>query len=582
MMRFAKPRLEAKPGAQAVGWRSIAVLGFFTLVALSLAGRAVYLQVLDKKFLLAQGAERHLRVVEIPAHRGMILDRNGEPLAVSTPVDSLWMNPQELGDAPDKVPLLAKALGARPADLMKLVRSSQDKEFVYLVRGMDPYVAQQVMTLQVPGVYTQREYRRYYPAGEVTSQVLGFTNVDDRGQEGLELGYDDWLKGVPGAERVIVDRYGRSVENVEHLRAPRAGQDMTTSIDLRIQYLAYRALKQAVEAQGAKSGSIVVMDAKTGEVLAMANLPSFNPNNRSDATSDDFRNRAVTDMFEPGSSMKPFTIVSALLSGKYQLNSVIDTSPGTLRVAGYTIHDDGNDYGRIDLTTIIQKSSNVGASKIALSLPSEFMWRTLDAFGFGKSTGSGFPGEAPGSLPAYRAWNPARQATISYGYGVAITALQLADAYDTLADGGVHTPPSFVRLASPPEPQPVIPPQLSTTLRGILESVVSSEGTGKLADIAGYHVAGKTGTAHVAVNGGYSTDKYISVFAGMAPASDPRLVAVVVINQPTHGNYMGGKVSAPVFAQVMRGALRLLDITPDDLDSLPANALAINSGAAAP
>ena len=581
-MRFGKPRLEAKPGAQAVGWRSLAVLGFFTLVALGLAARAAYLQVLDKKFLLAQGEERHLRVIEMPAHRGMILDRNGEPLAVSTPVDSLWMNPQELGDAPDKVPLLARALGARPADLMKLVRSSQDKEFVYLTRGMDPYVAQQVMALQVPGVYTQREYRRYYPAGEVTSQVLGFTNVDDRGQEGLELGYDDWLKGVPGAERVIVDRYGRSVEDVENVRAPRAGQDMTTSIDLRIQYLAYRALKQAVEAQGAKSGSIVVMDSKTGEVLAMANLPSFNPNNRSDAKSDDFRNRAVTDMFEPGSSMKPFTIVSALLSGKYQLDSVIDTSPGTLKVAGYTIHDDGYDFGRIDLTTIIQKSSNVGASKIALSLPSEFMWHTLDAFGFGKSTGSGFPGEAPGNLPAYRAWNPARQATISYGYGVAITALQLADAYDTLANGGVHTPPSFVRLANAPEPQPVIPPQLSMTLRGILESVVSSEGTGKLADIAGYHVAGKTGTAHVAVNGGYSTDKYISVFAGMAPASDPRLVAVVVINQPTHGNYMGGKVSAPVFAQVMRGALRLLDITPDDLGSLPANALAINSGAAAP
>ena len=579
-MKNLKPPRDAKPGSAAVGWRSITVLGFFSVVALALAGRAVYLQVLDQKFLLAQGAERHLRTVEIPAHRGMILDRNGQPLAVSTPVDSLWMNPQEFQAS--SVVKLARALGAKPSDLARLLKVDGDKEFVYLARGMDPYAAQQVMALDIPGVYTQREYRRYYPAGEVTAQVLGFTNVDDHGQEGLELGYDPWLKGVPGAEKVIVDRYGRSVQDVENLRAPRAGQDLVTSIDLRIQYLAYRALKQAVEAQGAKSGSIVVMDSKTGEVLAMANQPSFNPNNRSGVSEGAFRNRAVTDQFEPGSSMKPFTIVSALLSGKYQLNSVIDTSPGTLKVAGYTIHDDGNDYGRIDLTTIIQKSSNVGASKIALSLPPQFMWHTLDEFGFGKSTGSGFPGEASGDLPAFRVWNQARQATISYGYGVSITALQLADAYDTLADGGVHTQPTFVRLAGTPETQAVISPQLSSTLRGILESVVSSEGTGKLADIDGYHVAGKTGTAHVATNGGYSKDKYISVFAGMAPATDPRLVTVVVINQPTHGDYMGGKVSAPVFAQVMRGALRLLDVAPDDLQSLPANALAVNTGAASP
>jgi cell division protein FtsI (penicillin-binding protein 3) len=573
-MRRGAASLEKKPGASAVGWRSVAVLGFFTLIAAGLMGRAVYLQVLDKQFLLDQGAERHLRVVEMPAHRGMILDRNGQPLAVSTPVDSIWMNPQEFSAA--SIPQLTRALGAKPSDLARLLKASADKEFVYLARGMDPYAAQQVMALNVPGVYTQREYRRYYPAGEVTSQVLGFTNVDDHGQEGLELGYDSWLKGVPGAERVIVDRYGHSVQDVENLRAPRAGQDMTSSIDLRIQYVAYRALKQAVEQQGAKSGSIVVMDAKTGEVLAMANQPSFNPNNRTGADSDDFRNRAVTDMFEPGSSMKPFTIVSALLSGKYQLNSTIDTSPGTFKVAGYTIHDDGNDYGRIDLTTIIQKSSNVGASKIALSLPSEFMWHTLDAFGFGHSTGSGFPGESSGNLPPYRAWNPARQATISYGYGVAITALQLAEAYSTLADDGMHVPPSFARLDAAPTSTPVIPDPLSLTLRGILESVVSSEGTGKLADIAGYHVAGKTGTAHIAVNGGYSPDKYISVFAGMAPASDPRLVAVVVINQPSHGNYMGGKVSAPVFSQVMSGALRLLDVMPDDLNSLPTSSLAVN------
>jgi len=576
MKRGTAPQ-ERKAGASATGWRSVALLAFFSLVAAGLLGRAVYLQVLDKQFLLSQGAERHLRVMEMPAHRGMILDRNGQPLAVSTPVDSIWMNPQEMPQA--SVPRLARALGARSSDLMRLLKTSGDKEFVYLARGLDPYAAQQVMALDIPGVYAQREYRRYYPAGEVTAQVLGFTNVDDQGQEGLELGYNSWLKGVPGAERVIVDRYGRSVQDVENLRAPRAGQDLVSSIDLRIQYLAYRALKQAVLAQGAKSGSIVVMDSKTGEVLAMANQPSFNPNNRSGSDGHDFRNRAVTDMFEPGSSMKPFTMVAALLSGKYQPGSIVDTSPGTLRLANYIIHDDGHDFGRIDLTTIIEKSSNVGASKVALSLPPEFMWRTLDAFGFGRGTGSGFPGESPGNLPAFRAWNPTRQATISYGYGVAITALQLADAYDTLADDGMHTAPTFLRLTDAPTPQAVIPPQLSATLRGMLETVVSQEGTGKLADIAGYHVAGKTGTAHVAVNGGYSSDKYISVFAGMAPASDPRLVAVVVINQPTK-DYFGGTVSAPVFAQVMRGALRLLDVMPDDLQSLPATSLAVNQAAA--
>ena len=557
------------------GWRSVTVLMFFSLIALSLVGRAVYLQVMDRQFLLDQGAERHLRVMQIPAHRGMILDRNGEPLAVSTPVDSIWMNPQELDAA--AVPKLAHALGAKPADLSRLLKNSADKEFVYLARGMDPYAAQQVMALHISGVYTQREYRRYYPAGEVTAHVLGFTNVDDVGQEGLELGYNGWLTGVPGAERVIVDRYGRSVQDVESLHAPRPGQDLVTSIDLRIQYLAYRALKQAVLAQGAKSGSIVVMDARTGEVLAMANQPSFNPNNRDAYSSAMYRNRAVTDMFEPGSSMKPFTMVAALLSGKYTPASVIDTSPGTLKLAGYTIHDE-EDFGRIDLTTIIEKSSNVGASKVALSLDPELMWRTFASFGFGRSTGSGFPGEVPGSLPDYKSWNQARQATISYGYGVAITSLQLADAYSTLADGGLHSPPSFVRLNDAPAPQTVIPTRVANLLRGMLETVVSEEGTGKLADIVGYHVAGKTGTAHLAENGGYSKDKYISVFAGMAPASNPRLVAVVMIDQPSRGEYFGGKVSAPVFAEVMRGALRLLDITPDDMQSLPATAYLVKLG----
>lgn len=558
-------------------WRSMLVLGVFTLAAVALLGRLVYLQMFDNQFLQDQGKERHLRVVQIPAHRGMILDRNGQPLAVSTPVDSIWMNPQEISAVSGRIPQLAHALGVRSHDVMSLLRQNHDKEFVYLVRGLDPYAAQKVMALNIPGVYTQREYRRYYPAGEVAAQVLGFTNVDDVGQEGLELAYNDWLHGIPGAERVIVDRYGRSVQDVESLRAPRPGKDLVASIDLRVQYLAYRALKQAVLEQGAESGSIIVMDAKTGEVLAMADQPSFNPNNRGDYQAGAYRNRAVTDQFEPGSSMKPFTIVAALLSGRYTPNTIINTTPGFYRVAGYTIRDD-NDYGAINLTTILEKSSNVGASKIALSLDPELLWNTLAAFGFGRSSGSGFPGEVTGSLPNYRDWSVARQATISYGYGVAVTALQLADAYDIIGDNGVSMPPSFVRLDAPPIGQQVIPAAVTVTLRRMLETVVSNEGTGKLAGVAGYHVAGKTGTAHIAQNGGYSNSDYYSVFAGIAPATDPRLVTVVVIRGPSRGQYYAATVAAPVFARVMTGALRLLDIPPDDLSNFTTTAYMVKLG----
>ncbi|HKS93657.1 MAG TPA: penicillin-binding protein 2 [Gammaproteobacteria bacterium] len=567
---------DAEPGAS-WNWRSALVLAVFLLLAAALLGRAVYLQMFDEQFLQAQGKERHLRVVQIPAHRGMILDRNGQPLAVSTPVDSIWMDPQELAAADARVPQLAHALGMPSADIRALLGQNRDKEFVYLQRGMDPYAAQRVTALDISGVYSQREYRRYYPAGEVASQVLGFTNVDDAGQEGLELAYNDWLQGTPGAERVIVDRYGHWVQDVESLRAPRPGKDLVTSLDLRVQYLAYRALKQAVQQQGARSGSIIVMDAKTGEVLAMANQPSFNPNNRADYAPAAYRNRAVTDQFEPGSSMKPFTILAALLSGRYTPNTVVDTAPGYYKVAGYTISDDGHDYGAINLTTLLEKSSNVGASKIALSLSPQLLWNTLSAFGFGQLSGSGFPGEVTGSLPAYQGWSRARQATISYGYGVAVTALQLADAYDILADNGERIAPSFVRVDAPSSGRQVIPAPVAMTLRRMLETVVSGEGTGKLADVAGYRIAGKTGTAHIAQHGGYSDTDYISVFCGMAPASDPRLVTVVVIRQPGHGQYYAATVAAPVFARVMSGALRLLDIPPDNLGNLT-TAFVVNLG----
>ncbi len=558
-------------------WRSTAVLGVFTLAAAALLGRVVYLQVFDNQFLQDQGKERHLRVVQIPAHRGMILDRNGQPLAVSTPVDSIWMNPQVISAALGRVPQLAHALGLHTRDIMTLLRENHARQFVYLARDLDPYAAQRLLALRIPGVYTQRQYRRYYPAGEVTAHVLGFTNVDDVGQEGLELAYNDWLRGIPGAERVIVDGYGRFMQDVESLRAPRPGKNLVTSIDLRVQYLAYRALKQAVLEQGAQSGSIIVMDARTGEVLAMANQPSFNPNNRRDYSANLYRNRAVTDQFEPGSSLKPFTIMAALLSGRYTPDTVIDTAPGFYEVGGYTIRDD-SDYGAINLTTILEKSSNVGASKIALSLQPQLLYQTLTNFGFGRVSDSGFPGEVAGSLPAYQSWSEARQATIAYGYGVAVTALQLADAYDIIADNGMHYPPTFVHLDAPPVGRRVVPARYAVTLRDMLETVVSDQGTGELASVAGYHVAGKTGTAHIAENGGYSANSYMSVFCGMAPATDPRLVTVVVIKRPSRGQYYGGLVSAPVFARVMTGALRLLDVPPDDLANLTTTAYVVNLG----
>ncbi|MGH8277970.1 MAG: peptidoglycan D,D-transpeptidase FtsI family protein [Gammaproteobacteria bacterium] len=565
-------------GSGSWNWRSRVVLVLFVLVAAALLSRAVYLQMFDNGFLQAQGKERHLRVVKIPAHRGMLLDRNGEPLAVSTPVDSIWMDPQEIVAADNRVPELARALGLPASAVMDLLRKNLDKQFVYLVRGMDPYVAQRVLDLDIPGVYSQRSYRRYYPAGEVTAQVLGFTNVDDVGQSGLELAYNQWLRGVPGAERVIVNRYGSPVQAVESLATPRPGKDLVTSLDLRVQYLAYRALKQTVLAQGAESGSVIVMNPRTGEVLAMANQPSFNPNNRSDYAPNTSRNRAVTDQFEPGSAMKPFTILAALLSGQYTPASIVNTSPGYYRVDGYKISDDGLDYGAINLTTILEKSSNVGASKIALTLAPHLMWDTLNAFGFGQPSGSGFPGEASGALPPYQSWSQARQATISYGYGVAVTALQLANAYDILADNGVRISPTFVRQDTPPAGERVIPARYATTLRRMLQTVVSNEGTGKLAEVPGYYISGKTGTSHIAQNGGYASHDYYSVFCGIAPATDPQLVVVVVIREPSRGQYFAATVAAPLFAQVMAGALRLLDIPPDNLSSLTTVADVVTPG----
>ncbi|HWP94823.1 MAG TPA: penicillin-binding transpeptidase domain-containing protein [Gammaproteobacteria bacterium] len=542
--------------------RSALLLVAFLLAAFALAGRAVQLQVIDKGFLLDQGAARHVRTIQVPAHRGMITDRFGEPLAVSTPVDSIWVNPKELLAAPTRIPALSRAVGLPPATVLRHVRERADREFVYLKRHMSPDDARQVLALGIPGVYSQREYRRYYPAGEVTAHVLGFTNIDDAGQEGLELAFDASLRGMPGVKRVIKDRLGRSVEDIENIRSPRPGEDLRTSLDLRLQYLAYRELKAAVLENGARGGSIVVLDARTGEILAMANQPSFNPNDRGRAAPDALRNRAATDVFEPGSSFKPFPIAAALESGGYRPRTLIDTSPGFFKVGSTDIRDERN-FGLIDVTTVLTKSVNTGASKIALALERETLWATLAGFGFGSQTGSGFPGEQGGALPHYQRWRTINVATMAYGYGVSVTTLQLAQAYAVFAADGVRRRLSLVPVGGDVPGERVISVKTAREMRAMLETVVSDAGTAGRAAVRGYRVSGKTGTARKAVPGGYAPDRHVAVFAGMAPATRPRVVIVVMLDEPKAGRYHGGEVAAPVFAKVMGGALRLMDVPPD-------------------
>lgn len=545
-------------------WRRLVVLVLVAGVAGLLLWRDAYLQVITRDFLQYQGDERSLRVVAIPAHRGMITDRNGEPLAISTPVHSVWANPQELLLHRDYLPRLAKILRLRAGALERMLAARGDREFVYLKRHVNPDVAQKITELGAPGVALQREYRRYYPSGEVAAQLIGITNIDDHGQEGLELAYNSWLTGTPGSKRVIKDRLGHIVEDVESIRSAKPGKNLALSIDRRLQYLAYRELKTAVMEHKALSGSVVILDVRTGEVLAMVNQPSYNPNNRLQMRRGRSRNRAVTDVFEPGSTIKPFVIAAALESGRYTPSTPIETAPGWMQIGRYTIRDT-HDYGLLDVSHVIIKSSNIGASKISLSMDPKRLWSMYRSVGFGSITGSGFPGEASGILTNFRRWHDIERATLSFGYGISVTPLQLAHAYSILADDGVRRPISFVRVKTPPPGERVMPVAITREIRTMLEGVVSADGTGLRAAVPGYRVAGKTGTVHKSTAGGYAANRYIAVFAGMAPAAHPRLVMVVMINQPEDGEYYGGQVAAPVFGNVMAGALRLLDIPPDDL-----------------
>ena len=547
--------------------RRVFLLSLFVVGLGGLFLRSVYLQLFEHEFLEEEGKARHLRVVEIPAHRGMVLDRNGELLAVSTPIHSVWANPLEALQSHKAIRDVALVLNINADKLILKLQGKKDRQFLYVKRHIPPQQAEKLKQMKIKGVHLQREYRRYYPTAEVSSHVLGFTDIDDKGLEGIELAYEEWLRGQPGAKKVIKDSYNRIVEDVEAMKIPEPGRDIVLSIDRRIQYLAYRELKANLSKHRAKAASAVLVDAKTGEVLAMANAPAFNPNNRTGYNRATYRNRAVTDVYEPGSTIKPFTIASAIESQRYSQNTIIDTSPGKYQIGEFTIHDHKN-YGALTVSEIILKSSNVGATKIAQTIPAQELWSTFSSIGIGHSTESGFPGEVAGHLKSFHDWHKVEHATMSYGYGMSMTSLQLARAYMVLASGGQLLPISMLKkskkdLAKLSKLPAIFSPQTIDKVVSMLVAAVSEEGTGSLASIPGYSVAGKTGTVHKSTKGGYEEDKYISVFAGMAPASNPKLVLVVMVNQPNSGVYFGGEVAAPIFSKIMGGALRILNISPD-------------------
>ncbi len=547
-------------------WRFRIVLTLLALLVGAIVWRIVDLQVMDQGFLKGQGDARSVRHIPIPAHRGLITDRNGEPLAVSTPVTTLWGNPKELQAAKSRWPDLAKALGQDAATLSERLRSQASREFIYLVRGLTPEQGQEVLDLKIPGVYAQEEFRRFYPAGEVAAHVVGFTDIDDRGREGMELAYDEWLAGVPGKRQVLKDRRGRLIKDVQVVKNAKAGKAMALSIDLRLQYLAHSELRNVVQEYGAKAASLVMVDVKTGEILAMANQPTYNPNNRRNLQPAAMRNRAMIDVFEPGSTVKPFSIAAALGTGKYQPDSVVNTLPGWMRIGRYTIRDVSRG-GMLTLTGILMKSSNVGISKIALDIGAEPVYAVMQQAGFGQDTGLGFPGERVGNLPNHRKWRDAETASLAYGYGLSVTAVQLAHAYAVLGNQGSNVPLSLLRLDRTQEGVQVIDKEISGIVLQMLRAVVEEEGGGGArAKVPGYHVGGKSGTAKkISGTGGYTKDAYRSFFAGVAPLSNPRIAAVIVVDEPSKGQYYGGLVAAPVFGKVMARALRLMNVAPDNL-----------------
>ena len=543
-------------------WRRRVLLIAVLIGFAGLFVRGIYLQSLHKAFLQQKGDARYSRTLVLQAHRGKISDRNGELLAISSPVESVWASPPDVMINKQQKNSLAKLLVMKTKDIDQKI-ANRKREFVYLKRRISPDLAAKVMSLEIPGVFLQREYKRFYPAGDVTAHLVGFTGIDDNGQEGFELAQNAELSGKAGSRRVIQDRQGHIVEDLEAVKVPQDGHDLVLSIDRRLQYLAFRELAKAVEVHKAKAGAVVILDAKTGEVLAMVNLPTYNPNNPINIKGKT-RNRAITDMFEPGSTMKPVTAAAAMQFGDYTPTTKIQTAPGHMSIGPATIHD-SHPHGILTVAEVIQKSSNVGAAKMALSLKKEALWSTFNQLGFGTRANIGFPGEASGKVRPYKTWRPIEQATMSFGHGISVTLLQLARAYTVFANEGEIKPVSLFKLKEAPVGHQVYSAQVANDVKDMLEMVVLPGGTALKAQVAGYRVGGKTGTAHKIGAGGYEEDKYVASFVGLAPASNPRLIMAVMIDEPDieKDQYYGGIVAAPVFSAVMADALRMLSVPQD-------------------
>jgi cell division protein FtsI (penicillin-binding protein 3) len=552
--------LRAKPLPELPRLRAPIVFGALALLFAGLVGRSVYLMWIDNEFLQTQGSARYSRELEVPAHRGRIVDRFGEALALSTPVKSLWAFPDKFEASPQELSQLARILDTTPQRIAAQLAAHDD--FAFVAKQIAPETSERAMALRIKGLHDQNEYRRYYPGGEVMAHIIGFTGDRDAGQEGIELAQQAWLAGQPGSRRVIINRRNEAVEDVAAIKAPQAGRDLALAIDTRLQYLAFRELRAAVEANKAKAGGLVIVDVATGEILALANWPTYNPNRRDKVARDRMRNRALTDVFEPGSTLKPFTIAAALDAGKIKPDTVIQTGGGTLTVGTNTIHD-AHPAGALTVEQVIQKSSNVGAAKIALGLAPDIMWEMFSDAGFGTTPKTGFPGEVAGRLRPARSWKPIEQATMAYGHGISVNLVQLARAYTMFATEGELKPVTLLRTDGHVAGRPVLKPATALAVRRMLEMATQPGGTAPKAQVIGYRVAGKTGTAHKLEGRGYASNKYVSSFVGFAPASQPRLIVAVMIDEPGAGQYYGGTVAAPVFSSVMGAALRTLGVPTD-------------------
>lgn len=558
--------------APELSWRFWAAIGVLSLFVLGILARIVYLNIIDRPFLEQQGNERALRNITIPSYRGIITDRNGIPLAISTPVYAIWADPKTLSATTTQETQLATLIRVPKEKMLSFLKANANMQFIYLQRDVDPGTAKQIAALKIKGVHLEQQYRRYYPDGPVLAQILGMTNIDDQGQAGLELSYNQWLQGTPGKKQVLIDRFGHVIENVAVLKKPVPGHNLVLSIDNRIQYIAYHELLKGVKKYDASSGAIVVLDVRTGEILAMASVPSYNPNLRPKDENGSYRNRAMTDTFEPGSTMKPFAMTAAFLTGKYNPDSIINTNPGYYYIDGFRISDDGVNNGIINMTRVLQVSSNVGMSKVILTLPPETLPDFLRKVGFGQTTHSGFPGESTGYVPNYTVWPKADIATLAFGYGVSVTLVQLAHAYSIFANNGVEVPVSFLRLNKPPKGKQMIPPKIAHELLKMLEAVLRQGGTGVTARVPGYHIAGKTGTSRILGPHGYELNHHNGDFVGIAPVDHPRLIVAIEMHNPEKQDYYyGGQVAAPIFSRVMESALRLMDVPPDNPKTLTPN-----------